>query len=504
MPSLRYRLRCVWLLVGAWCALPASRSWAQPVLELPPLTPRSTATQSTTPPAPLPPVLVQFSRGEVVPRPQAPSAPPVSRHSAAARNVPITLDAVLRLAQDQNGMVRLAREKLYEAETQQELATKNWLPETSVGAGWWRHEGGIQDFQGNMVRSSYGSVLGGLEIRSKLDLRDKVFGRLEAERKVWQQQGELTKFTADQLLDATTTYVDLMAARVAEGIAVEAERKLERLLEQARSLEKVDPGVRVETARVESELGAQRMLTRRLHEGSVAAAAKLVYLLGLDPASELVLVDKNLIALKLVDDQQPAETLVQSALQRGPGVQEMEAVLGLLEEMRGKGESPLHFLPSLEVRIVEGAFGAGPGSRLDWESRWDLGVQARWNLTELLTGRQRKRLANLRIQQAHLSYEDLRGKLTLGVHEAREAAQSNQEQIRMATTQIKHAEESYNLSDMRLRENIKGRSPSEVLLAIRTLLGARLGYLHAIRDYDKAQLRLFILTGAVCQSGPPR
>jgi outer membrane protein TolC len=100
------------------------------------------------------------------------------------------------------------------------------------------------------------------------------------------------------------------------------------------------------------------------------------------------------------------------------------------------------------------------------------------------------------MQQAYLGYEDLRGKLTLGVKEAHETARSNADQIGLAAAQIKHAEESYNLSDLRLRENIKGRSPSEVLLAVRALMGARLTYLHAVRDYDKAQLRLFVLTGA--------
>ena len=38
-----------------------------------------------------------------------------------------------------------------------------------------------------------------------------------------------------------------------------------------------------------------------------------------------------------------------------------------------------------------------------------------------------------------------------------------------------------------MRENIKGRSPSEVLLAVRNLFAARMSYLQALRDYDKAQ-----------------
>ena len=52
---------------------------------------------------------------------------------------------------------------------------------------------------------------------------------------------------------------------------------------------------------------------------------------------------------------------------------------------------------------------------------------------------------------------------------------------------IQCAEESFRLSDQRLRENIRGRSPSEVLLAARSLFAARVSYLQALRDYDKCR-----------------
>ena len=496
----RPRWRCAAALV-AWCLQACLASAAEPVVELPPLRFRNEdpapVTAVTAPlRVPLPPLSVKYSRGPVIPVKAAevlPTPTPLKHNDKA---VPICLDTVMRLARDQNGLVRLARERVAEAYAEQDLAAKRWLPEWSLGAGWWRHDGGIQDFFGNLLETHYQGAFAGMELRGKLDLRDAIFVRLEAQRKVSQQQGELSRFNAEQLLDAATTYIDLLAAQGAATIAVEAEAKLQRLLTQAKSLEKIDAGVRVEVARVESELGAQRILTRRLHEGARAAHAKLLYLLGLDPASELVVAEKHLVELRLVDVKQSAEALIQTALTHGPGVQETEAILGVLEDMRAKGDSPLHWLPTLEMKMGEGAFGAGPGGHMDWANRWDLGMQMRWNLTELITARERKRLGDLKVQQAHLSYQDLRGKLTLAVQEAHEAARSSKDQFAVAVRQIQHAEEAYNLSDLRLRENIKGRSPSEVLLAIRSLVGARLSYLHAIRDYDKAQFRLFVFTGA--------
>jgi outer membrane protein TolC len=45
------------------------------------------------------------------------------------------------------------RQRLEEAFAQQELAAKKWLPDLSVGTAYYRHEGGIQDFNGQLIRS---------------------------------------------------------------------------------------------------------------------------------------------------------------------------------------------------------------------------------------------------------------------------------------------------------------------------------------------------------------
>ena len=135
--------------------------------------------------------------------------------ASASTGIPITLDTVLRLAQDQNGQVRLARARLEEACSKNEIADRAWMPEVSVGPSYNRHEGGIQDFQGRNIHSSYGAVFGGVEIRGKLDLREVAFRRVEAERNLVQKRGEISRLSSEQLLDAATTYVDLLAAQSA-------------------------------------------------------------------------------------------------------------------------------------------------------------------------------------------------------------------------------------------------------------------------------------------------
>jgi outer membrane protein TolC len=433
-------------------------------------------------------------------------APPASGALAAhadsdaredsAKALPISLDTVLRLAQDRNGQMAIARQRLEEAFAQQDVAAKKWLPDVTVGPAYYRHEGGIQDFTGQLIRSSYGSLFAGLELRGKLDLREAAFQRIDAERKVWQQKGELSKLTSETLLDAAGTYIDFLAARGSEVISLESEKQLNELAGLAQTLAKIDPGLRIEVVRIDAEIKGQQLTTRKLREGADGAAAKLGYLLGLDPASELVPVDGRLVAFELVNCGLQVEALVAQALAKGPGVRELEGLLNLIEDARAKGSGPCRFVPSLEVTMAEGAFGAGPGSQLAWDNRWDLGLHVKWNLTEAVTARDRRRLADAQIQQTRLGHQELRAKLTLGVREAREACLSAKEQMRLAEQYVRLAEESFQLSNSRLKENIKGRSPSEVLMAIRSLAGARLNYLQSIRDLDKAQLRLFVLIGA--------
>ena len=145
-------------------------------------------------------------------RPTTPNpAPSLPEGKALA----ISLDTVLRLAQDNNGQIQIARARLDEACLKNEIAGRAWLPEITVGPSATRHEGGIQDFQGRLVRSSYGALFGGVEVRGTLDLRDVTARRIEAERAMVQRRGELSKLSMEQLLDASSTYVDLLAAQAA-------------------------------------------------------------------------------------------------------------------------------------------------------------------------------------------------------------------------------------------------------------------------------------------------
>ncbi|MBI1832258.1 MAG: TolC family protein [Planctomycetes bacterium] len=423
--------------------------------------------------------------------------PIIEAKPIAPKPIPISLDTVLAMASDQNGQIRIARLKLDDASREHQSAARHWLPDLSVGIAAYRHDGGIQDFEGNLLRTRYGSALAGLEFTGKYDWKEHLYRRVEAERRVWQQKGELSRLASETLLDATSTYVGLLAARSGIAISLEMEIRLKDLLDQSKKLAKLDPGLQIEVSGIEREMMAQTVLTVKLREAHKAATAKLAYLLGLDPCCQFLVADGKLVPINIIDPNQPIQRLVDQALTRGPGVRELEGLLHAVETARNANYGITHWMPSVEVNLVEGALGASPASRsYDWSNRLDVGVRLRYNLTDIAFSKHKRRQADSNIEQVQLGVQDLRAKLALGVQEARDAIHSGLEQVSLAERHIRFAEDSHKLSDTRFREGIKGRSATEVLVALRALGGARLEYLQAVRELNRAQLRLFILVGS--------
>ncbi len=448
-----------------------------------------------------------LARASAEPPDRLPEAPPAQllppQEPGKPKIIPVGLDTVFRLADDRNGQIQIARLRLGEAEVGQELARKAWLPQLNVGTTYFRHEGGLPDFYGNLVNSSWGAMFAGLDLRGRIDPREIAFQRIDAERKVWQQRGELSKLTNEKLLDAASTYIDLLTVRASAGLAATIDKQLVALEKQAGTLAKLDPGMRIEVDRVEAELRAHRMVVRKLKESDEAATAKLTYLLGVEPECVLMPIESHMVPLDLIDAQQPAQALIDRAVTQGPGVREMEGLLRLIDQTCAAAEGPGRFMPAFDLFMNEGAFGTGPNASMSWANQMNLVLAARWNLTEVLTARERKHQADLQAAQVHLSYHDLRGKLALGVTEARAAILSGQDQIQLAQEQVRYAEKAYERSASRLKENIKGRSPSEVLLAVRALGGARLQLIQALRDLNKAEIRLLLLVGNPCPEPHP-
>jgi outer membrane protein TolC len=435
---------------------------------------------------------------EVAPPPQVGEAPP-----APAAPLPITLDAVLRLAEEQNPNVAVARERVCQAYAEQDVAKQKWLPDLYVGTAYYRHEGGIQLQEGDLIHSSTGAGFGGAEVNARLDLKAYAFQKLDAARKTLQQKGELRRITTENLLDAATTYVDFLSAVSGIAVVQELDADLEQLLTRVRKLAEASPGrgLDVLILQMEAERNSQAQARARLRASADAASAKLVYLLGLDPATCLQPVDAQIVPLNLVAATLPCPELVELALHNGPGVQELEGLLGLIQAGLGKAQGAGKFVPVVQVQMAEGLFGAGPGATASFDNRWDLALQVRWNLTDLLTAETKKRVASSQYCQVNLTYKELRARLALEVQEARESILSGADELRLSEAQIEQARKLRELTQLRL-DQLAGGDFNEVLQSARGIAEARRNYLQLIRDYNKAQLRLLLLLGGSGKAPP--
>jgi outer membrane protein TolC len=477
---LRLRAAGLALLAISWTG--PAQAGAAPVSSLP-------APQPSTAPSP--------------PEQPAVLPPPTPVAQAHAKAVPVSLDTVFRLAEDQNTQVQLARERVRGASADLDVAMLGWLPRLYVGPAWYRHEGGIQDEVGNLIHSSSGALFAGLEVDGLVDLRAYAFQKVKAEREVWQQRGELSLINYDTLSEASSTYIDLLLARSGEELARDMEAKQQDLVNFVQGL---GEGYRAELDTVRADLQGYHQLVLRVRQQEQAAEARLAYLLGLDPCTALVPVDDHLQAFGLIDARAPACELTARALAAGPGVREAEGMLRLIQNSLAEAQGSSRFLPAFEVRMAEGAFGAGPGDDTRWDNRWDLALQARWDLSSFVTARERQRAAESRLRQASLNLQDVRAKLASGVEEARDAVLSTQEMLPYAEQRSQLSQDAYQRHyDLRKETEDKRAIIRELIQNIRTLREVRNDHLQTLSAYDKAQLRLLLLLGPTAPPpAPPR
>jgi outer membrane protein TolC len=412
------------------------------------------------------------------------------------RVLPIALDTVLRLAEEQNVQVGIAREKLFESQADQRVANLSWLPNLEVGVNYFRHEGGIQDQDGRFLRSSFGSTWPGMEVKSTMNIQEVMYQKVNAERKVWQQQGELSRVNSETLLEASSTYIDLLTAHTSEAVLKSILAKEEDVLKWAEALLKQEKSAEILVETVKAQMSGHRQAVSQAKQSAEAASAKLAYLLGLGPDVQLVPADVTLQPVQLTNADLPTDALVNQALASGPGVQELEQMIAVIQNGLDMANGKAKYLPVFEVWMREGGFGAGKNSNMTWDNRWDACLGMHWNLTDLCKAHPRMESAQSKLQQAELSYRDLQGKLTAGVQEAQSTILGNRDVIKMSGEQVKHAETMHRLSDLRLKQRVEGSSTTEVLNAIRALEAANLSTISAVRAHNKAQVRLMVLMGA--------
>jgi outer membrane protein TolC len=406
----------------------------------------------------------------------------------------IDLPTALRLAGAQNLDVQIARAKLAEAKANHQSALAQFFPWVSPGITYRQHDDKIQDVSGNIIDVHKYSYAPGATVGVQLDLGDAMFKSLAANQLAKAADHALEAQRQDSVLAAAQGYFDLALAQGAVGVAKESVRissEYETQLSNA-----VETGVAFKgdllRARVQAE--RNRLMLRQAQEQQRVAAARLAQVLHLNPAIELMAQDSELAPLSLIETNDALDSLVQRTLASRPELKQSQSLTTAARDTKnGAVFGPL--IPSIGAQGFWGGLGGGRRGVDDtFGGQQDFLIGANWRIGPGgLFDFGRIRSAKSRLKIAELSSDKLRDDVTRQVVEAFTRWQSFVDQLATAQRALAAAEEGLRLAQQR-KEFAVG-VVFETIQAEQDLTRARLDYLKAVAEFNKAQYALSKATG---------
>lgn len=272
-------------------------------------------------PAPLPPHSPDASRshGSNAPLPQ-PALP-------QADGYPIDLATAFHLAGANNLQIALAAEQVRAAVAQVDQAELLWVPSLDVGIGYNRHDGQIQDTQGQVidVRRQSAFVGGGPRIGDAplnglaggpprlflgLNPAEAYFAPLAARQGARAEDAGRAVAFNDTLLDVGLAYYDLLRAQMRTAIAQESVANVQNLVELTENFVEAGTGLQADFSRARAQLAEARVELLEAQKQLRVSSAELARLLRLDPAVILFPADPLPLPVTLVPAELPLPELI--------------------------------------------------------------------------------------------------------------------------------------------------------------------------------------------------
>jgi outer membrane protein TolC len=408
--------------------------------------------------------------------------------------------------------VRLADNRVREAEAGVALADTAWLPNLRVGTSYLHHDGFIQDIPGEVINANKNALFAGPLVRLNLDIAAAARDKLKARQLVRIRQAQFHRETRQHFHDAAMSYIDLQQAQAGAAIYAEVLTLLGDIVTRAQRFRDVGWISSLQVQPYVREKEQQRLGLMKIKQDHQAAGAKLADQLDLETPCVLYSAGEAATMLRLVDVGASEERLVATAWAQGPGTTEVEFALQSLQEQL-EAVRRHRFTPQIGVDLGYGAFGGGVGSNWNtWGDRTDVGVHVYWDLSELLRANANRCLFETKKQQVHLQRQQVHKKLALGVRVALLQARAAQERMSEAEQLIADVIEQYNKvrnTKYTPPPNFQsdGTNESERVLSLLTvesrfigqLAAARNSYLDALTVWNKAQVTLNFLIGACAE-----
>jgi outer membrane protein TolC len=431
------------------------------------------------------------------------------------RPLPITLPAALQLANVQAVDVATASGRIQAAEAVLEQAQVLWLPTITLGGDYNRHDGRVQDIQGQVFTNSRSSGMIGLGTgigpAAVLDVGNAVFAPLAARQQLRGRQADFQATSNDTLVAVTDAYFSVQQARGELAGAAEATTRTRELLARTR---KLAPALvpELETFRAEAELARREQAELLARERWQVAGAELLRVLRLDPSARVEPAEPPQLRVDLIDLNLPVDELVVLGLTNRPELAsrqaQVQATLTLLRQERLRPLIPSVLLRGFSTPVTgtlgAGYFGGGVNSSFgNGGLRSDFDVQLLWQLDNLGFGNRGR--VHQREAENRLAVVDL---LRLQDRVAAEVVQAYT-QSRLAARRVEVAERGARAARKSADKNLialgqtKGAGgqvallirPQEAVAAVQALAQAYADYYGAVADANRAQFRLYRALG---------
>ena len=434
----------------------------------------------------------------------------------ATETFAVDLPTILRLAGGHNWAVRLAWERINQAEANVDAAEALWIPSLNVGIGVTRHNGQIQATNGQIVDVTRNSLFvgGGAKVGNApitggaggparfafdLSISDALFRPLIARQLSSAARSRHAMEFNNAQLDGALAYFDLVAAQ-GEVSTVEANLKdTQDLLSMTEAFVAAGKASPAEISRVQVIVANQQQARVDAELKFKLASTELIRVARLDPSqlsSDVLFFspDDHLIAIELISESSDLDSLISQGQRSRPEVAEQYA-LAEAQRAGARSQELRPFIPHLNLGVSAGAFGGGVGTdvnRLDGRSDFD--AMLVWEVRNLGWGEwaARRRSAS-QYRQTVLSAHQVQDQIAADVRNAWHRVDAGRQRMEIARNNVDQASRVLQKNLQRIR-GLEGL-PLEAIQALNAVSSTRLSLLQAIVNYNKAQALLLRAVG---------
>ncbi len=461
---------------------------------------------------------------EALPRP-SPAAgaragiapPPVSPPSLLKTELqPIDLTTALNLANVQNPQFNVARTRILEAAALRQLAAAYFLPSINPGMNYDSHTGNLQQSDGNILSVNRSAVyvgagsnavgagtvnIPGVYLAENVGLG--IFAYLASKQTVRQREFESIAVRNQVFLQVTWAYSELLRAEARRAAQLQARDEVRVIARLTRDYAIAGQGREADANRAATQLARREAYIQAAEAEILVASANLCRLLNLDPAIRLHPTDAVVVPQPIVPDPMPVAELIAVGLLHRPELAAQRAAIQAAL-LNLDGAKILPFSPTTLVGFSAGGFAGG--SNLvrpifgGMSGRTDLDAVMYWTIQNLGVGNVALiRLADAQLRVTQFQQVEILNRVRAEVAEAYARSHARYAQIGTYEDAVRSGFLAYH-EDLDRTMFMGGDRPRDVLPiellnSFDLLANARVEYVDAIVDYNRAQFAMYVALG---------